>query len=125
MPTSVVVKPARTSSRWEWRLAMRCAMPDEARMPIVAGTSMSPVWIAENPRSCCRNTEITKKTPWSTSHCTVCVTSPRFDVLFLNSDGETSGARPWRSRACAYRKKTARISAPTATRIQTRADPQP
>ena len=83
-PTTVPVKPTRISSRWGCRLAMRCAIAEDSRMPMVAGSSTRPVWIAEYPRSCCRNTEITKKEPCSTSHCRSGCTSPRFDVRLRN-----------------------------------------
>ena len=45
-PDDVRVKPARTSSRWGCRLAIRWAIADDSRMPMVAGISMSPVWMA-------------------------------------------------------------------------------
>ena len=39
MPTTVTAKPARMSSRWGCRPAIRCGHAEDSRMPTVAGTS--------------------------------------------------------------------------------------
>jgi hypothetical protein len=46
VPTIVSTKPAMISERWACRLAILSARAEAARMPIVAGVSISPVWIA-------------------------------------------------------------------------------
>ena len=65
----------------------------------MAGSSTSPVSIAEKPRTCWRNTEITKKAPCRTSHWRFWVSRPRLEVRLVNSRTDTSGARPFFSLA--------------------------
>ena len=112
MPTAVTKKPATTSHRCGRRPASRSAPAEATRMPIVAGVSRSPVEIALKPRTSCRNTEIVKNDPCSTSHWIVCVPRPRFAVLFLKSRVCSSGSRPARSAARRCRKNQARMATP-------------
>ena len=45
MPIVVVRNPAMISHRWGYRRASRPAAAEAARIPMVAGVSISPVWI--------------------------------------------------------------------------------
>jgi len=72
----------------------------------------SPVWIAEKPRTCWRNTEITKKAPCRTSHWRFWVSRPRLEVRLVNSRSDTSGARPFFSLTHAEPTNRARMTTP-------------
>lgn len=115
----MTVNPPRTSRRCGCRLAIRWAIAEEARIPMVAGSSIRPVWIALKCRSCCRKTEMTKNEPCRTSHCTVWVTRPRSDVRFRNRVTDTSGVAPRFSRRLMWTTKAPRNTIPIATRTHT------
>lgn len=119
MPTAVIAKPTRMSQRWVCRLANRSAIAEAMRIPAVAGVSTSPVLIALYPRSCCRNTEMTKNEPCSVSHWMSCVPRPRFAVRLRNIRSATSGTLSFFSRERRCRRNQATIATPMATNSQT------
>ena len=67
--------------------------------------------MALKPRTVCRKTETTNEMPMSMSHCTFCVTRPRFEVRLWNSAVDSSGSLPARSRARMWRKNQSRTTA--------------